>query len=76
MLKQASIDTHPAPACQDALLPEFVLGSSKSSTYLWERVRLGGLWVGQVECRYATGFNSPAALLDSLFEHLADSLAT
>ena len=35
----------------------FVLGSSKSSTY---------------PRGYASGFDSPAALLDSLFEHPAD----
>jgi len=33
-----------------------VLGSSKSSTYPWG---------------YASGFDSPAALLDELFEHPA-----
>jgi len=35
----------------------FVLGSSKSSTY---------------PRGYASGFNSPAALLDGLFEHPAE----
>jgi hypothetical protein len=35
----------------------FVLGSSKSSTYLRG---------------YASGFNSPAALLDRLFDHPAE----
>jgi hypothetical protein len=37
----------------------FVLGSSKSSTY---------------PRGYASGFDSPAALLDELFEHPADQL--
>jgi hypothetical protein len=38
----------------------FVLGSSKSSTY---------------PRGYASGFDSPAALLDELFEHPADRQA-
>jgi len=36
--------------------PNFVLGSSQSSTYPWG---------------YASGYDSPAASLDGLFEHPA-----
>jgi hypothetical protein len=39
--------------------PSIVLGSSKSSTY---------------PRGYASGFDSPAALLDEFFEHLVDSV--
>jgi len=39
----------------------FVLGSSKSSTYLRG---------------YASGFDSPAALLDGLFEHLVGDFSS
>jgi len=49
----------------------FVLGSSKSSTYpTWETSCLGSSgWAGKES--YASGFDSPAALLDELFEHPA-----
>jgi hypothetical protein len=48
-----------------------VLGSSKSSTYPTQRTScLGSLgWAG--EKWYASGFDSPAALLAILFEHPA-----
>jgi len=51
------------------IFPGCVLGSKKSSTYPKPgKSCLGSSgWVG--ENRYASGFVSPAALLDRLFEH-------
>ena len=47
----------------------FVLGSSKSSTYpAWEKSCSDSSGLGGWEC-YASSFDSPAALLDSSFEH-------
>jgi hypothetical protein len=52
-----------------------VLGLSKFSTYPTRRIScLGSLgWVGGEW--YASGFDSPAALLNGLFEHPARSYA-
>ena len=53
------------------LFPCIVLGSSKSSTYpAWEKSCSDSSGLGGWKC-YASGFDSPAALLDGLFEHPA-----
>jgi len=84
MLKQATLHppyprrylTHPPYACQNRRLthwtcplPGFALGSKKILNVPRGRAGLGRLLVGRVKCRYASGFFSPAALLDDLFEH-------
>ena len=61
----------PYPICAKTHpFPGFVLGSSKSSTYpTWERSLSRQVRGGWVKNDYASGFNSPAALLRSHFEH-------
>ncbi len=51
----------------------FVLASFRPSTYpIWRVSCLGSLgWAG--EKYYASGFDSPAALLDGSFEHPAEN---
>jgi hypothetical protein len=52
-----------------------VLGSSKSSTYpIREKSCYDSSGLGGWKC-YASGFDSPAALLNGLFEHPARSYA-
>ena len=63
LLKKSIFTPALSQARRDALFPSFVLGSKKSSTYLWVRAGLGRLGVGRVRYRYASGFFSPAASL-------------
>jgi hypothetical protein len=54
-------------------VPNFVLGSKKSSTYPIEAKSCLGSSGRVGENTYASGFFSPAALLDNLFEHSVKS---
>ena len=55
-------------------VPNFVLGSKKSSTYPVEAKSCLGSSGGENE--YTSDFFSPAASLDNSFEHSARSLTT
>ena len=70
MLKKSPFSPAQPRRSKTRLFPSSVLGSSKSSTYPTRRTScLGSLgWAG--EKWYASGFDSLAALLNGLFEHL------
>jgi hypothetical protein len=57
-------------------VPNFILGSKKSSTYPIEAKSCLGSSGRADENEYASGFFSPAASLDNSFEHSASSLTT
>src|SRR5438067_4489567 len=70
MLKTSSFSPTQTRRAATRLFPGCVLGSSKSSTYpSGEELPGSSGWAGE-NC-YASGFDSPAALLDSRFEHPA-----
>src|SRR5687767_13121563 len=71
MLKTSSFSPTQPRRAETRLFPYFILGSSKSSTYpSGEELPGSSGWAGE-NC-YASGFDSPAALLDERFEHPAD----
>jgi len=69
MLKKAALHLALPRRAETRPFPSFVLGSSKSSTYPWHRVGLGRLRAGRVTIGTPARFDSPAALLENLFEH-------
>jgi hypothetical protein len=75
MLKKAPFHPPGPKRAETRPIPTCVLTSKKSSTYPGDGAGLGRLRVGRVKYWYASGFLSPAALLDDLFEHPALVLA-
>jgi hypothetical protein len=71
MLKKSLFSPAQPRRAETRLSPSFVLGSSKSSTYpIREKSCYDSSGLGGWKC-YASGFDSPAALLNGLFEHPA-----
>ena len=70
MLKTSSFSPTQPRRAETRLFPYFVLGSSKSLTYSSGEELPGSSGWASENC-YASGFDSPAALLDSRFEHPA-----
>jgi hypothetical protein len=69
MLKKSPFSPAQPRRAETRLFPCFVLGSSKSSTYpTREKSCSDSLGLGGWEC-YVSGFDSPRASLDGLFDH-------